>query len=292
MQDQSQNKATNNTHTSDTLTGASDIMIVSENGDDNQGGIRKCYVFFNVLTVSLGFMQFGFGMNSWSNTQDAWQNHFDWDDDRTTIMGDVLQSITIAGAAVGSLSCSKLLFLPKLRLMLLLNLIIVVGVALSIIGTGILALCIGRFIWGLAFGAFSVTCAKMVNEITPAELSGPFGALNQLSLTFGAALPGTFALAYPTNIKTTTDRADDFYVNSYFRIIWSVPLLIALIQVVLLLTVFSNESPVYLKEHGQEQELLRVMKKFYTSDEAIRRYDDLNHEAQKKEGRDKQITMK
>jgi len=93
-------------------------------------------------------------------------------------MGDVLQSICIFGAAVGSLSCSKLLFLPKLKLMLLLNLTIVIGVAISLIGKYIWLLCIGRFIWGLAFGAFSVTCAKMVNEITPTELSGPFGAVN------------------------------------------------------------------------------------------------------------------
>jgi len=53
-------------------------------------------------------------------------------------------------------------------------------------------------------------------------------------------------LAYPITIT----KADDFYVNSYFRIIWAMPLIIAAIQVLLLLTVFRNESPVYLSEHG------------------------------------------
>ena len=69
--------------------------------------------------------------------------------------------------------------------------------------------------------------------------------------------------------------ADDFYVTQYFRIIWSVPLVIALIQVILLSTVFSNETPVYLREQGREEELLVVMKKFYRGMEVRRRLDAL-----------------
>ena len=40
--------------------------------EDGTAGIKKVYLFFNTLTISLGFMQFGVGMNSFSNTQDAW----------------------------------------------------------------------------------------------------------------------------------------------------------------------------------------------------------------------------
>jgi len=43
-------------------------------------GINKVYLFFNILTVSLGFMQFGVGMNSWSNSQPAFAYKLDWDD--------------------------------------------------------------------------------------------------------------------------------------------------------------------------------------------------------------------
>lgn len=103
--------------------------------------------------------------------------------------------------------------MPRLRVLLLLNLTIAIGVGISLIGNWIWLLCIGRFIWGLGYGAFSVVCAKMINEITPIELIGPFGAINQLSLTFGAALPSSFALAYPKGIKTSTNPDDDFYIN-------------------------------------------------------------------------------
>ena len=94
-----------------------------------------------------------------------------------------------------------------------------------------------------------------------------------MSLTFGAAIPGTFALAYPKDVKTTNE--EDFYVNQYFRIIWAMPLFIALIQMLLISTVFKNETPVYLKEKGMEEELLTVMKKFYEPTEVRKRLDAL-----------------
>jgi len=98
-------------------------------------------------------------------------------------------------------------------------------------------------------------------------------------------MPGTLALAYPPNFKNvTTDPNYDFYVNSYFRVIWAMPILVAVIQQALLMTCFANESPVYLKEKGKEEELLAVMKKFYEPNEIRNRLDQLNNEAQNQEG--------
>ena len=79
-------------------------------------------------------MQFGVGMNSLSNTVNAWNRYFGWDDDQSTLYSDILQSINIAGAATGALSCSKLLFMPRLRVMLILNVVLCVGVGISLIG--------------------------------------------------------------------------------------------------------------------------------------------------------------
>jgi len=45
---------------------------IKSNESNSTAGIKKGYLFLNVLTISLGFMQFGVGMNSWSNLQDAW----------------------------------------------------------------------------------------------------------------------------------------------------------------------------------------------------------------------------
>ena len=180
---------------------------------------------------------------------------------------------------MGSLACAKFLSMGRLQLITSLNIILAIGVGISLVGKYIWLMCIGRFIWGVAYGSFSVVCAKFINEITPTELLGPFGAINQLSLTFGLALPSTLALAYPSDIKTSTDPDDDFYVNSFFRVIWSLPLVVIVIQMLLIMTCFRNESPVYLKEKGEEEKLLTVMKKFYEPNELRKRLDQLAQEA-------------
>jgi len=98
------------------------------------------------------------------------------------------------------------------------------------------------------------------------------------------------ALAYPRNFDGYTK--DDFYVDSYFRYIWTLPFVVSALQVTLLLTCFKNETPVYLKEKGRDEELLTVMKKFYSGMEVRKRLEAL--EGEKKEGADEaqEVTIK
>ena len=123
-------------------------------------------------------------------------------------------------------------------------------------------------------------CAKYVNEITPVELIGVYGAMLQLTLCVGAALPGTFALAYPVPFVGHVSK-DDFYVQQYWRIIWCLPLVTSFFQILLLATCFRHETPQYYLEKGQEDDLLKVMKKFYKGTEIRRRIDELKAEMSK-----------
>lgn len=85
----------------------------------------------------------------------------------------------------GALSCSKVMSFGKLRLILALNLLLCIGVVISIVTMNIWVICAGRFIWGAAFGAFSVCVPKFVDEIVPVEHGGSFGAINQLFCCIG-----------------------------------------------------------------------------------------------------------
>lgn len=54
-----------------------------------------------------------------------------------------------------------------------------------------------------------------------------------------------------------------------------------------MLTVFRNESPVFLKEKGRDDELLTVMKRYYSGEEVKRRLEALpsgNAEGSQAEG--------
>ena len=139
------------------------------------------------------------------------------------------------------------------------NLLMLVSIAVCMIDI-IAVICVGRFFWGITFGCFSVICAKYNNEICPIEYKGPFGAISQLLLTFGVCIPSTMALAVPICDATTKD---EFMITQFWRVIWIVPAVVAVIHSLLLLFCFNHETPVHLREHNDETALLKVMNRFY-----------------------------
>ena len=54
--------------------------------------------------------------------------------------------------------------------------------------SSVIVLCLGRFIYGLACGAYSVLCSKFISETAPVEIKGPVGFLIQVYVTFGIVL--------------------------------------------------------------------------------------------------------
>ena len=67
---------------------------------------------------------------------------------------------------------------------MLANGLLTLGVAFTLMDDYVL-LCIGRFIYGLSVGTFSVFCPKYISETAPIEVKGPAGALTQVCITFG-----------------------------------------------------------------------------------------------------------
>mgnify|MGYP001123620293 CR=1 FL=1 len=73
------------------------------------------------------------------------------------------------------------------------NVVLTVGVLLSIINSFPL-LCIGKFIYGVSIGCFSVFCPKYIEETAPLEIKGPSGALTQTCICFGLLIAFTIGL--------------------------------------------------------------------------------------------------
>lgn len=89
----------------------------------------------------------------------------------------------------------------KWKMILLTNVLIVAGVALCMIDNSFVIL-FGRFIWGMASGAFTVFCPKYVAEMAPVEMKGSLGAFSQLMCTFGIVIPAAMGLVIPDDLKT------------------------------------------------------------------------------------------
>lgn len=79
---------------------------------------------------------------------------------------------------VGALIAGPIAYIGRFRCIMLCNVIIVIGSVLCLFyKQSFTMFAIGRFVFGLANGGFTVFCPKYINECSPKEVSGPAGAM-------------------------------------------------------------------------------------------------------------------
>ena len=83
----------------------------------------------------------------------------------------------------------------------------------------VIAICIGRFLYGIAAGSFSVLVPLFINETAPIEIKGPMGVITHFFVTFGIMISFLLGLAVPScpissNYSGVVTQADfDSYMN-------------------------------------------------------------------------------
>lgn len=111
--------------------------------------------------------------------------------------------------------------------------------------------------------------SKIVNETAPTELKGPLGTITQILITVGIMISFFLGLPIPDLSPGSISReSQDFLVRGYWRVMFALPILFALIQIGLLVSVFNYETPKYLKSKRRFAELQKLMVKIYGSNSA------------------------
>ena len=121
---------------------------------------------------------------------------------------------------------------------------------------------VGRFLSGIAMGVFSMHCPLYINEFSPAWVSGRIGSLMMILSCVGSTLALGLALVLPVQ------DYDIDPMNNFWRFMFTLQGLFALIQLFFFLTVFTNESPFWLLKQGQMDQALTSLKFTYTEPEA------------------------
>jgi MFS family permease len=108
----------------------------------------------------------------------------------------------------------------------------------------------GRFLYGMAAGAFTVYVPKYVSEITPKEYRGPFGAVCQFMCTAGIFFVALLGIPIPNNPEENLPL-DSFEVQQYWRVIWGLPAVFVVLQVALMTSLFKYDVPMSYKRKGE-----------------------------------------
>lgn len=194
--------------------------------------------------------QFGFCLASWNYFyvsfkirlgEEQWQSWYLWG----------FTGFTVLGAMISSIGTGYLMPFGKWKLFHLNNLLLICASSLSLIECIPLQMAC-RFFYGMAAGAFTVMVPKFINETAPQELKGPYGALSQISITVGIFVCALLGLPVPEDPEDGEIVTNDsFWVQNYWRVVWSIPIFLALLQSTLLFLVFKYDTPFKLKKMGQ-----------------------------------------
>lgn len=87
-----------------------------------------------------------------------------------------IQTITVGGVAGGALFSGSIAQIGRYKSLMLGNLVLIIGTLITCIDD-FGALCVGRLIYGLGAGSFSIFCPLYVNETSPFECNGPLGGI-------------------------------------------------------------------------------------------------------------------
>jgi len=118
---------------------------------------------------------------------------------------------------------------------------------------------IGRLVCGLSVGLNSAIVPLFINEVSPIELNGVTGTMNQVGICMGVLTSYLLGYLVPYTTSTSTDTD-----NVIWRIILVVPGFTAMLRIFLLSTFFSYDTPKYLVFKGDDDRARQVLARIYT----------------------------
>ncbi|CAG9793661.1 unnamed protein product [Diatraea saccharalis] len=176
---------------------------------DSRGEGRKLPQYIAALSATLGALAAG-SMLGWSSPvifKIIQANSTDYDFDVNVSQGDWVSSVINLGAAAVCFPIGLIMdAIGRKKTMLLLVLPFTLGWLLITFASNLAMLIAGRFITGIAGGAFCVTAPAYTSEIAQDSIRGTLGSYFQLMITVGilfAYAVGSYTSVFVFNILCT-----------------------------------------------------------------------------------------
>jgi len=133
--------------------------------------INKGFLIGFILTVGLGAINFGYSIGVFNSLMTDFLLVFGIEKDDRGFWSSLLTTICALGAFTGSISAGAFVKFGKKKCIHVNNIILAIGCILCLV-KNIYVVTVGRFIFGLSAGSFSVFVPSYINEVTPTELKG------------------------------------------------------------------------------------------------------------------------
>ena len=140
-----------------------------------ESGIKKGFLMSFIFVIGIGAINFGYSIGVFNSMNKDFSIIFQMDKDQKDLWVPLIQTLCSLGAAIGSLTAGPFTRFGKKLCIHVANVLLIIGCSLTLI-KNLPVIAVGRFLFGLSAGTFSVFVPSYINEVTPTELKGQFGS--------------------------------------------------------------------------------------------------------------------
>lgn len=189
----------------------------------------------------------------------------------------LIQALSTGGSAVGAASAGPFARYGRLNCIVATTVLVILGASFTLV-PNFVAFCFRRLLYGLAASCYVVFCPKYIEETSPVEVKGPLSALTQVYVCFGILFPFTIGMLYDDSTNLASDDIDQFIL-----VIFSIPILLDVLQLLLLLSILHYDTPVLLHQKGNIDRLTILLSKIYKGTEVATRFKIIEDESKSSE---------
>ena len=227
------------------------------NNKEEEFKIRVGMLMFLSINASLCYYYRGYQIGVFNPLQENISFDLKWTKDVKTTNLSLISAMLYVGAIFGAGMIGKIAAtLGRKPALIIFNVLSIVGIAITLIDNTI-SMIIGRFVCGVATGAFQVLVPLYVKEYAPKKFTGICSAIYNIALCVG--LICAFALGKKSPPSNRTDLV-------WWRVCYAFPMIILILSMILLLAVFKLDTPKFLLEVKKDRELCLEALKFIYED--------------------------
>ncbi|EAR87705.1 MFS transporter (macronuclear) [Tetrahymena thermophila SB210] len=233
--------------------------------------INKPRVFAMASNICLASLYFGYNISTYNSVSQVIISLNGWrGTDKETLYPSLITSSLAAGCIISAPVAVNVLKIFKnnlRRASMLLDLLTIIACIVQLVDTHVANLMIGRFIAGMIIGLNCTYVSSFVAEVSPTQLRGITGCINQLLVCFGICVVFLLGLSLPSKQNLIDDPTYDNQVN--WRIVVGFPVIFTILRFINFVLFFRYDTPCELYKQGKIKELQSFLRTIYRDESEI-----------------------
>ena len=165
----------------------------------------------------------------------------------------MIGSFTVGGMCVGSTFGGKLIQIGRVKILFISAVIGIIGCAMTLVfldNDKVLSLYLlltGRVLYGISTGLIAVAFPRYMDEMLPSNIISVYGGLYCFSFALATIIAYLLALGLPNDTNEDGSKNTEGLKNNLFwKVIFGLPILFYIFQIILQFSVFPFEAPKFL----------------------------------------------